>query len=88
MNLIKPIKSEHGFVRNFKPNCSQSSLKDWVKIKDLVSQNPHLITLPQMRWLLNKRQLNGLDAHTRKIGKYLYIYVPGFIYWIEHNCER
>lgn len=63
------------------------SLRDWVKVEVLIEQYPQF-TLPQMRWLLLHRKSNGLFQYVRKIGKPLYINVPGFLQWISDDCER
>lgn len=63
------------------------SLRDWVKVEALIEQYSQF-TLPQLRWLLLHRKSNGLSQYVRKIGKPLYINVPGFLQWISDDCER
>ena len=64
-----------------------ASLNDWQKLDDFVQSNPQF-TVPQMRGLLFNRKKNGLNEHTRKIGKFLYLNSPGFLSWIEHYENR
>ncbi len=65
----------------------QQSLNDWQKLPDFLKQHPQF-TDQQMRWLLLHREINGLSEHIRKIGKPLYIHVPGFLQWIFERKER
>jgi len=62
-------------------------LHDWIKLSDFLVQYPQF-TNQQMRWLLLHRETNGLSEHTRKIGKPIYIHVPGFLQWIFEKKER
>lgn len=64
-------------------NDSKPSLNDWQKLEEFVKKNPQF-TVQQMRGLLFKREQNGLDEHTRKIGKFLYLNSPGYLNWIEN----
>ena len=65
----------------------QSSIDDWKKLPDFIQQYPQF-TEQQMRWLLLHREANGLSKHIRKIGKPIYIHVPGFLQWIFDREER
>ena len=64
-----------------------TSLSDWQKLNDFVQSNPQF-TVPQLRGLLFRREQNGLDKCTRKIGKFLYLNSPGFLNWIEDSENR
>jgi len=66
---------------------SPQSLDDWQKLPEFLN-NYSQFTEQQMRWLLLHRQTNGLDVHVRKIGKPIYIHVPGFLKWIFERKER
>lgn len=63
------------------------SLNDWKKLDSFVEENKQF-TVQQLRGLLFNRKHNGLDAHTRKIGKFLYLNSPGFLSWIEDYDNR
>ena len=69
--------------------CSQhiGNLNDWQKLPDFIQEHPQF-TEQQMRWLLLHRKLNGLNKYVRKIGKPIYICVPGFLQWICEKEER
>ena len=67
--------------QQFEPQEIHNSLNDWQKLPDFLKQHPQF-TDQQMRWLLLHRKTNGLSEHIRKIGKPLYIHVPGFLQWI------
>ena len=69
------------------PLETHNSLNDWQKLPDFLKQY-HQFTDQQMRWLLLHREVNGLSEHVRKIGKPLYIHVPGFLQWIFDRKER
>ncbi len=62
-------------------------LNDWMKLPDFLKKYPQF-TNHQMRWLLLHRERNGLSMHTRKLGKPLYIHIPGFLLWLENYSER
>lgn len=57
------------------------SINDWMKKSDFLKEYPQF-TNQQMNWLLLNRETNGLAEHIRKIGKPIYIHVPGFVQWI------
>lgn len=59
----------------------EPSLNDWMKTKDFIEAYPQF-THQQITWLLLHRKTNGLAEHVRKIGKPIYIHVPGFLQWI------
>ena len=68
-------------------NDSNPSLNDWQKLEPFLKENKQFEEA-QMRGLLFKREQNGLDEHTRKIGKFLYLNSPGFLSWIENYENR
>jgi hypothetical protein len=70
------------------PNSSRSAESPPPNLDDF--QPPEVISdkypqfpAPTLRWFLRQRHLNGLDAHVRRVGKKLYIHVPGFAAWID-----
>lgn len=65
----------------------KTNIDDWQKLPQFVDEHPQY-TMQQMRWLMLHRHENGLDEHTRKIGKPIYIHVPGFLSWIENYSKR
>jgi len=73
--------------QNIDFQSTQASLHHWVKITDFLLEYPSY-SPSQIKWLLLHRKTNGLSAHVRRIGKPLYLNVPGFLDWIENRAER
>ena len=40
----------------------------------------------RLRWWLRERERNGLAPHVRKLGKQLYLHVPGFVRWVDSHA--
>ena len=87
MNQPEPISYLDNDVACNSATDNQDSLNNWQKLPDFLNNYPQF-SEHQMRWLLMRRQENGLSECTRKIGKPLYINVPGFLKWIEGYSER
>ena len=68
-------------------NDSKPSLDDWNKLEPFLKKHEQFEE-SQMRGLLFNRKHNGLEDHTRKIGKFIYINEPGFLNWIENYESR
>lgn len=68
-------------------NDNTPSLNDWNLIDGFLEDNPQF-SKTQLRGLLFNRKHNGLDEHTRKIGKFIYLNSPGFLIWIENYENR
>lgn len=70
------------------PNHSLSTesipqnLNDFQPPEAIAAQYPQFKE-SSIRWWLRQRRNNGLDEHVRKVGKQLYVYVPGFLHWIN-----
>lgn len=62
-----------------------ADLNEFQPIDRFVEEYPQF-SLYQLRWLLRSRRDNGLDAHTVKLGRRLYIHAPGFLEWV--NAQR
>lgn len=65
-------------------NTTQS-LDDVLDLKIFTTRYPQF-TIPQLRWLINQRKINGLADHPGtlfKIGKRWYLNVTNFLEWIQ-----
>ena len=58
-------------------------LDDWSTVEGLVDQHPDKFTEPQLRWALRYRDENGLAEHVTRMGRRLYIHIPGFTDWFQ-----
>ena len=58
-------------------------LADYATPEALAEQYPELFTLPQLRWALRFREDNGLAEYVTRMGRRLYIRVPGFTRWFQ-----
>jgi len=79
------IKSPRATNKNI--NINNPSLDDWQKLSVFLKKYKNF-SHSQMRWLLLHREENNLNQYIRKIGKPIYINVPGFLIWIENYSER
>ena len=80
--LLRSKNKNFNDTNQYPPN-----INDWQKLPTFLKNHPQF-SEQQMRWLLLHREINGLSQYTRKIGKPLYIYVPGFLEWIFKREER
>lgn len=53
------------------------TLEDWLDLQTIHQNYPY--TENQLRWIVHKRDVNGMDEYIRKVGKRVYFNVPGFI---------
>lgn len=60
-----------------------SKLSEYLTVDGLVDAYPHLLKESQVRWALRFRYENGLAAHCIRMGRRLYIHVPGFVEWFQ-----
>ena len=60
-------------------------LNDWVTIDHLVDRHSDKFTRGQILWALRHRDENGLNAHVTRLGRHLYINLPGFTTWFVEN---
>ncbi len=58
-------------------------LGDWSTVEGLVDQHRDKFTECQLRWALRYRDENGLAEHVTRMGRRLYIHVPGFTRWFQ-----
>ena len=63
------------------------SIDDWQPLPVFLEKHPQF-SEQQLRWLLFHRKTNGLDQYVQKIGKPLYINVPGFTRWIFKRTQQ
>ncbi len=63
-------------------------LEDWATPETLVDQHPDKFTLPQLRWALRFRSENGLAEHVTRMGRRLYIHIPGFTRWFQEQGKE
>jgi hypothetical protein len=63
------------------PEAPQS-LNDFQPPEAIAGQFPQF-SESSIRWWLRERRNNGLAPHVRKIGKKVYLHVPGFMAWIN-----
>ncbi len=63
----------------------ETRLEDWATPEALVDQHPDKFTLPQLRWALRFRDENGLAEHITRMGRRLYIHIPGFTRWFQEQ---
>lgn len=62
-----------------------TQLQDFSTPEGLAKSHPQLFTLPQLRWALRFRHENGLDQHVTRMGRRIYINVPGFTEWFQRQ---
>jgi hypothetical protein len=60
-------------------------LSDYSTPEGLANRYADLFTLPQIRWALRWRNENGLSEHVTRMGRRLYIHVPGFTTWFRER---
>ena len=60
------------------------SLDEYQPLRTFLDQHPQFRE-NQLRWLLRFRDENGLAAHVMKIGRELYLHVPGFLRWLDEQ---
>lgn len=60
-----------------------TTLGDFATPAALARAYPELFTLAQLRWALRFREYNGLGAHVTRMGRRLYIHIPGFTEWFR-----
>ncbi len=70
-NLTEPPRSE--------------DLKEYLTIEGMLKEYPSLFKKDQLRWLLRNRANNKLGDHICRVGRLLYIHVPGFISWMRRQ---
>jgi len=58
------------------------SLDEFSTIEQLAADNPDLITINRLRWIIRDRQNNGLAPAVKKLGKNLLVHVPTFVSWL------
>ncbi len=58
------------------------SLDEYLDLKMFVARYPQF-KIGQMRWLIVKKNENGLAPAISRIGRRLYIHVPSFLKWIQ-----
>ena len=58
-------------------------LDDWSTVEGLVDRYSDKFTEPQLRWALRYRDENGLAEHVTRMGRRLYIHIPGFTDWFQ-----
>lgn len=64
---------------------NKSSLTEFALPEQIAEQYPQFPE-PRLRWWLRERKRNGLDQHVRKLGKQLYVHVPGFTRWVDSHA--
>ena len=60
-----------------------TQLDEYTTPDALARRHPDLFTLAQLRWALRFRDENGLAEHVTRLGRRLYIHVPGFTGWFQ-----
>jgi len=80
-NNLKTVIAE---IESYLNKAQTSVLDDWQPIAPFLERNKQL-SEPQLRHLLNNRKTNGLNKHTRKIGRTVYISESGFLQWIKEK---
>jgi hypothetical protein len=63
----------------------EHQLSDYATPEALADDYPHLFTLPEIRWALRFRHENGLGQHVTRLGRRIYINVPGFTEWFKRQ---
>ena len=58
------------------------SLDEFSTIEQLAANNPDLITVNRLRWIIRDRHNNGLAPAVKKLGKNLLVHVPTFVTWL------
>ena len=51
-------------------------------------QEVSCFSLGRLKWLLYQRRENGLDKVVHKVGKRLYVDLPGFLAWMREHNDR
>ncbi len=74
-----------GDVRSGSP---QGTLSDWTTIEGFVRDHPDKFTESQIRWALRFREENGLAEHVTRMGRRIYIHVPGFTEWFQRRGQE
>jgi len=62
---------------------NSTPLDDWATLEALVKRYSDKFTEHQVRWALRWRHENGLARHVTRMGRRLYIHVPGFTTWFR-----
>ena len=57
---------------------ASDSLGDWLDLQTIPKQYPQY-TENQLRWIVHKKEINGMDEYICKVGKRVYFNIPGFI---------
>lgn len=60
------------------------SLAEYQPVAAFLNENSQF-SENQVSWLLRFRDENGLAMHVTKIGRSLYIHVPGFLRWVNES---
>ncbi len=61
----------------------RTQLEEYATPEGLAERHADLFTLPQLRWALRFREENGLAEHVTRMGRRLYIHIPGFTVWFQ-----
>ncbi len=63
-------------------NASLENFQPPEKVAEMYPQFPEA----RLRWWMRQRHSNGLADHVRKLGKQLYLHVPGFVQWVDGHA--
>jgi hypothetical protein len=61
---------------------SESTLDDYLDIQSFIKQHPQF-RASQIRWMIVKKDENGIQPCLKRLGRRIYINVPKFLAWVN-----
>lgn len=61
---------------------SLAPLDEYLDLKSFIARYPQFRE-HQIRWLVVKKDENGLSGSIKRVGRRLYFHIPSFVKWLE-----
>lgn len=66
------------------PVIDFTDLSQWKTLDEVEELFPHF-KKTTLRWLMRKKETNGLNKIIKKIGQFNYVHIPAFSQWISEQ---